>query len=801
MIDTANNEQLYFPTKKQMLSKMSLPTVELVSNHFAVDFSRSISFNEWLMAFYSIDDKDRVLNNDSHLSQSLAPDSRIIIDEVLRANRSEIRSALGKYFHSGLSLFTFLNKESIKDRYVFQDHKQHILVLTCTHRDLNPASLNHEAAVSTRNIFMRILNSFLKSILAKMGYKAFGRLLKFYDMKNYVDVPDHRLHIYKGFVTAIDVYEGGLKLLVDYSTKIVRSRNVMRELRHNDISLNDIDRVKEYCIGMLVMASYGNNRMYRIDDVDFETTAGDPFPGNEYRDYEDYYVKRYKTPEFMYKDKFLLVNKSRRIEIDANGEEVTRFETIRLVPELMFPTGLTDEMRKDYKVMRDIGQHTILHPDKRFPLIDKFTKETNREISSNKDFNFIIDRKSNKVKGYMIKPPAIRTGLRCSTPKQDRIIVDKAIKIKTLTDWIIIYDLGTERNVKNVVSHLQKAGQRFDFKISNPVKSILMPRHASENDIKQMISSAKCPNLDFVFFLVGKDSVRNGYRRAKRYLQRKGIASQFLTSYNPHKDDAKPSKFLNIVSQMIVKTGGSVWEIELDIPGTIVAGADVYHGPKGQSVASLVTQWGRNFSEFYSVPKIQKKGVEIMHNMSSMVLDSIKEYKHRTKRLPKNFIFFRDGVGEGQLEAVIKYEIKKIKQKLEDSYKEEAPKLLFVVVTKRISDRFVVDNGGRLDNPDGGIVVLDDVVKPDKANFYLIAQRVNQGTATPTHYEVIYNDTAFKLEELIDIAYKFTFGYSNWMGPVKVPAPVQYAHKQAALIGVTQDDYVSSDLLHIRHFM
>lgn len=801
MIKLATNELAYFPTKKQMLTKIALPKVDLISNHYKVNFSQEIKFDEWHMRFFSAKDEKQVLVNPDVLETSVAADSRVLVEEVLYGNASEISKTFGKYFHSGLSLFTFSNRNKLKNRYVLTGHKKHLLVIDCKHRNVDLTTLDSADNGGARSMFIRLLNAFLKSNLAKMGYKAFGRTLKFYDMREHVDIPNHHLHIYKGFTTSIDMYENGIKLLVDYSTKIVRSRNIMQELVQNDIDFNDRESVKEYCVGMLVMASYGNNRVYRIDDVDFGSSVSDPFPNTSYRNYEDYFAKRYKTRPFQYKNQFLLVNKKKYKEIDANGEEITRTEIIKLVPELMLPTGLTDNMRKDYNVMRDLGYHTILKPDKRFPLIDKFTQRTNKEISANKDFNFVIDTKSNKVTGYMIRPPKIRTGLKSSLPRSDRINVDKAMKAKNLDNWVIVFDPKNERDVKVIVQQLKSAGDKFGVKIANPCNTALLPRNATDKDFEKILSGAKQGKPDIVFFFITKTSARTAYKKAKKYLQRKGVVSQFFTGFNPNKDIEKPAKFMNLVSQMIVKMGGSVWELEVDLPDTMIAGADVYHGPKNKSVASLVTQWGKNFSEFFSVPKIQKKGVEIMHNMASMVLDSIKQYKNQFKKIPKNFIFFRDGVGERQLDAVMKFEIKKIRETLDKEYKADAPKLLFVVVTKRLSDRFAVVSDGRLNNPDGGVVVLDNVVKTDRANFFLVAQRVNQGTATPTHYEVIYNDTSIKLEELVELAYQFTFGYSNWMGPVKVPAPVQYAHKQAALIGVTQDDVVNQELYRLRHYM
>lgn len=54
-------------------------------------------------------------------------------------------------------------------------------------------------------------------------------------------------------------------------------------------------------------------------------------------------------------------------------------------------------------------------------------------------------------------------------------------------------------------------------------------------------------------------------------------------------------------------------------------------------------------------------------------------------------------------------------------------------------------------------------------NFFLYPQNVTQGSATPTHYICIYNDTAFTEESFWEISYHFSFNYYNWKGAVRVP--------------------------------
>ena len=54
---------------------------------------------------------------------------------------------------------------------------------------------------------------------------------------------------------------------------------------------------------------------------------------------------------------------------------------------------------------------------------------------------------------------------------------------------------------------------------------------------------------------------------------------------------------------------------------------------------------------------------------------------------------------------------------------------------------------------------------------------------TPTHYVIVDNGTSFDASKYQKLTYKLTHMYFNWPGTVRVPAPCQYAHKLAYLVG------------------
>lgn len=69
-------------------------------------------------------------------------------------------------------------------------------------------------------------------------------------------------------------------------------------------------------------------------------------------------------------------------------------------------------------------------------------------------------------------------------------------------------------------------------------------------------------------------------------------------------------------------------------------------------------------------------------------------------------------------------------------------------------------------------------------DFFLVSQSVRQGTVAPTSYNVIYDTSELKPDQLQVLSYKYTHLYYNWSGCVRVPAVVQYAHKLAELVGL-----------------
>lgn len=117
-----------------------------------------------------------------------------------------------------------------------------------------------------------------------------------------------------------------------------------------------------------------NNKTYRVDDIDFNTCASDTFRQHDIEmPYTDYYKKQYNITIQDLKQNLLLSRK----EVRISGERDKREYEFLLVPELCYLTGLTDEMRTNYTVMKDLATYTKLSPYQRVLCFKQFVNNVN----------------------------------------------------------------------------------------------------------------------------------------------------------------------------------------------------------------------------------------------------------------------------------------------------------------------------------------------------------------------------------------------------------------------------------------
>ena len=124
---------------------------------------------------------------------------------------------------------------------------------------------------------------------------------------------------------------------------------------------NSRDEVSKALMGAVVLTRY-NNQTYIVDDVAWDQDASDTFKDDTGREksFVDYYRQKYNI-DIKDKKQLMLVSRAKR----KTREEEDVPKNILLVPELCKMTGLTDQMRSDFRVMKDVAQFTRVTPMQR----------------------------------------------------------------------------------------------------------------------------------------------------------------------------------------------------------------------------------------------------------------------------------------------------------------------------------------------------------------------------------------------------------------------------------------------------
>eukprot|EP01016_Furgasonia_blochmanni_P017068 TRINITY_DN19995_c0_g1_i1.p1 TRINITY_DN19995_c0_g1~~TRINITY_DN19995_c0_g1_i1.p1 ORF type:complete len:354 (-),score=125.70 TRINITY_DN19995_c0_g1_i1:32-1057(-) len=304
-----------------------------------------------------------------------------------------------------------------------------------------------------------------KSVMRDLGYKEFGRNAKFYDTqtKNIDYLDRHGLQILSGYLTSVDVYDGNVpRLLIDYSSRIVLTYNVWEYLLEGNP--ND-DEMRGKIVGRSVVSIYSNWRMYRIDDIDFTKTPSSEFPSpddkGQKRTYAQYFKSRYNI-DIKDKKQPLLVN------VDRKTQRVTH-----LVPELVNMTGLTEDMRSDYKVMKDVGDRTRHHPDDREGRIYQAAKMISEEVT--KKFGISLNLKGDQLNGLLLNPPRINLGKNdFITPEKGNFILrDKfVLKPATFDNWLFVYKSQSKQDddeADEFLAGMKRAASSFGINVKEPI--------------------------------------------------------------------------------------------------------------------------------------------------------------------------------------------------------------------------------------------------------------------------------------------------------------------------------------------
>ncbi|KAM9391511.1 piwi-like protein 1 [Pholidichthys leucotaenia] len=582
----------------------------------------------------------------------------------------------------------------------------------------------------TSPVCLHFYNILFRRVLRILNMQQIGR--NYYNPSDPLEIPRHRLTIWPGYSTTILKYESSIMMCSDVSHKVLRSETVLDYMTNLKPKLGS--RFTEVCsrelADLIVLTKY-NNKTYRIFDIAWDHTPNNTFRRGETDiSFANYYKTQYGL-EITDGAQVLLVSKVKKRLPDGRTIE----EEIMLVPEFCFLTGLTDQMRKDVRMMRDFSEHIRLTPEQREGRLNKFmsTIQNNADAQAELDmWGLTFDRSLLNIEGRLLEP---------------EYLYQKGAKV-----------IEFEERSDNLLRLLH---QNVDKQTQMVV--VVLPSWSSD-----LYASVK-----------------------KQLCVQTPVPSQCVLASTINKPKGLMTVATKLALQMACKIGGELWSVEIPLKHLMIVGIDVYHSTssKRSSVAALVASLNHSMSRWFSKCMRHQPGQEIMDKLKKTLIAALKEYLKLNGELPARIIIYRDGVGDGQLHSVVSYELEQIHDAIKYMGRDYKPRLGVVVVKKRTNCRLFYHNGGMATNPLPGTVVDTEITRQEWYDFYIVSQAVRTGSVSPTHYNIVYDTTGLKPDHMQRLTYKLCHMYYNWQGVVAVPAPCLYAHKLAYLVG----DHISNE--------
>ncbi|KAM7416297.1 hypothetical protein PAMA_018390 [Pampus argenteus] len=637
----------------------------------------------------------------------------------------------------------------------------------------------------TSPVCIQFYNIIFRRILRILNMQQIGR--NYYCPSDPLNIPQHRLTIWPGYTTTILQYESSIMLCTDVSHKVLRSETVL-DFMVNLRQQCGNQRFPEICtkelIGLIVLTKY-NNKTYRIDDIAWDHTPNNTFKrGDTEISFKNYFKTQYGL-DITDGNQVLLVSHVKRLGPSGGPPPGPAM----LIPELCYLTGLTDKMRADFNIMKDLITHTRLTPEQREDRLNRFVtniqKNTDAQAELDK-WGLNFDKQLLNLTGRVLPGERIFQGPRsyeynpwaADWSKEMRGI--PLISSPPLNNWLLFYTRSNDGKAQSLLQTLGRVSAPLGIRMQ---RAVLIQYEDHQESLLRALQHNVGPQTQMVVVIL-PSSRKDKYDSIKKYLCVDcPTPSQCVLSRTLSRPQALMTVATKIALQMACKMGGELWSVEIPLKQLMIVGIDCYHEAGKRSVGALVASLNQGMSRWFSKCVLQHKGQEIMDGLKMALSAALRDYLKFNNCLPSRIIVYRDGVGDGQLHSVVNYEVSQIIDSIKSIGHDYMPKLSVVVVKKRISSRFFTYVNGKVSNPPPGTIIDSEVTRPEWYDFYIVSQAVRTGSVSPTHYNVVYDTSGLKPDHMQRLTYKMCHMYYNWQGIIRVPAPCQYAHKLAFLVG------------------
>ncbi|KAM4746677.1 piwi-like protein 2 [Anableps anableps] len=633
-------------------------------------------------------------------------------------------------------------------------------------------------------------NVVFRRVMKIIGLKQVAR--NHYNPESAIVLEKQRLQVWPGYATAIKRTDGGLYLSVEVTHKVLQNDSVLdlMNMLYKQSKENFQDVCTKELVGTIVITRY-NNRTYRIDAIEWNKSPNDTFTlmDGTKTTFLEYYSKNYGITIKEMNQPLLLHRPKERSK--PGGKQIITGE-ILLVPELSFMTGIPEKMRKDMRAMKELTYHISVSSEQHTNAIKQLLKNINSNPESLKELSrwgleisseiLMIQGRTLPLETICLQTSSFATGPDVSWSRE--VVRAASISSVPLNIWAIFYPSRCGDQAEELVSTFKKVSGPIGVRLARPIR-VELRDDRTETYVKSIHSHLTSePNLQLVVCIIvgNRDDLYSAIK--KLCCVKSPIPSQAINIRTISQQQKLKSVAQKILLQVNIKLGGELWTVNVPLKNLMVVGVDVHHdtSKSHQSVMGFVASVNSSLTRWYSRVTFQTPTEELIHGFRVCLLAALQKYHEINHSLPEKIVVYRDGVSDGQLKMVEQYEIPQL-IKCFETFPSYEPKLVFIVVQKRISTNLYSWASNSFDTPPPGTVLDHTLTQKDWVDFYLMAHHIRQGCGLPTHYISLYNTANLTPDHLQRLTFKMCHLYWNWPGTIRVPAPCKYAHKLAFLSG------------------
>lgn len=747
-------QRLLQPVLKPHLNSIGRP-VNLITNYFKIETSTANG------QFYKYAIKFEPMIPDDSIKQR-----RKIIFQV----KDQIEKVYGTFYYLNTMIYSMKN---IKEEKSFNSELENQTYKISIIWTMQLPEISNE--------MMPVYKKFFFNCLDKKQFIAFKKCF-LTKIKQRVD--NSNLEIWTGFIPTVNQINGNIYVNIDLVSKVLRKDSALNAIENisNRLSRNQnklIETVKHQFIGSSVYTPYNNDKLYIISDVDFQKNPTDTFlyDGKEIS-FIQYFKDKYGK-NITDKRQPLLISKKNKTN-----------ENIYLIPELCFMTGLSDDILKDFKQMKEITKITLGHPSKKTEdwknLIKNITKSDKYKKSSNIS-KLKINVNPVEIKGRKLEPGLIElsNNYKINISKEqnlDRAIQNSFYSSQNLHNWGIIFPKDF-REYNQFLNNFKKTSDNFRFLINKPMFQIGIHNSRNFDEWKDNLQKVGgINNLQFILCILSGKSSKNGdcYKEIKSFCSTKlGVPTQMVLQKTLSSSRNIYSIICKIVIQINAKLSGSPWiisNISLSRELTMI----VSFNTSANIISSLAT-FDKNFSQYFvKTDKYESESdcrCKMISHLENFFLKFVNKYKN-----PPRIIIYREKDTKNRSIITFDEEVNEIIRYIHDNKQSIKFKFTYILLNKRHNLKFALKEGEKTSNPLPGTLVDDIIIDNNNYEFYLVSQNSRQGLAQATYYKVLYDDNRLDPNDLHSLTFQLSYLYYNFVGSVKVPAPQYYAKKLSSMI-------------------